>query len=481
MDAKESLKLVNLSDPASFSKERLQYIPLPLKGMQMKAITKLLVSILLCFSATAAAAPVPDDFSYCSRVQAAIKADALYQVHLSGEIIGKSGPGLYDLRLFDGSGRETPFTIIDDVPPYEETPQSYPLEITGFETSPSATVLTMKLPEKHRPISLLDLDIADRDFKKRVVLSVSRDGKTWQPHTEDSVYDFTSQVDLRKTRIEFARTDARFFRIQLLEGMQQPATKPSMSLKYEGLEFNVSGAAQKKDLRIRAVKGSTLVPAEKQPVYDRKTFLDLAPTPDKEGNTVIVFSAALPMEQLSFDVDDRYYYRTVNLYGSKSGKEDSYRFLAGRPIYRFPLSSEQHEEKNQIEAPSPKYAWYKAVVLNKSNPPLDIRGITVSWVRQNLYFIAPSSGEQYSLCYGNQQMAKPDYDIVNFVNRNSLSRHSVHQATLDPPVASGDPTRSLRERFSGMEKVVLKTVVVLLVVGMGGWLYTLLRKRPEKQ
>lgn len=447
----------------------------------MKETAKFLLFTVFCVPAmAAAAAPTPADFSYCADVQAVVKADSLYQVHLFDDIIRNAGAGLYDLRLFDSSGKETPFTIIENVPPYEETLETYPLEITGFDRGASSAVIIMKLPQKHRPISVLDLETADRDFKKRVTLSASSDGKKWQPLAEDSVYDFTSQVDLRKTRIEFPKSEARFFRLTLTDFAPQPATQQSIRLKYEGLEFSVNGV-QKKELRIHAVKGSTLIPAEKKPVYDQKSFTGLAPALDKDGNTVIAFAAALPIDQLSIDVTNHYYYRTIHLYGSAAGRDDSYRFLASQPIYRFPLSSEQHEEKNHIESNVPKYAYYKVVVMNKNNPPLDIRGITVSWVQQNLYFIALRNDERYSLCFGNQRMTRPDYDIVRFVNRNSLSQHAFERATLAAPVKGGGPSLTLRERLAGMEKLVLKIVVVLLVAGMGAWLYALLKEKPERK
>ncbi len=447
----------------------------------MKGTAQLLLFIVLGIPSMAlATTPKPADFSYCAEVQAVIKADSLYQVHLSDEIIRQTGTGLYDLRLFDSSGKETPFTVIENVPPYEETMETYRLEITGYESGPLSATITMKMPQKHRPIGLLDLDIADRDFKKRVALSVSSDGKTWRPLANDNIYDFTSQVNLRKTRIEFPRTDDRFFQLTLTDFVQQPASQQSISLKYEGLEFSVSGI-QKKELRVQSVKGSTLVPAEKKPVYDQKTLTNITSALDKDGNTVVTFAAALPIDILSFDVSNHYFYRTIELYGSNDGKDDSYRLLASQQVYRFPLSSEQHEEKIQIEANTQKYASYKVVVLNKNNPPLDIKRITISWIQKNMYFIALRNDDRYSLCYGNQRMPRPDYDIVRFVNRNLLSQHAVVRTSLAEPTKSEGPRRMLWDRLAGTEKIVLKIVVVLLVVGMGVWLYSLLKKTPEKK
>jgi len=426
-----------------------------------------------------AAQLTPADFSYCAGVRGAVKAESLYQVHLGNEIIQKAGAGLEDLRLFDASDKETPLVVIGNVPPHE-TIETYPLEITGYDNDASSAVVIMKLPQKHKAISILNLETSDRDFKKRIVLQGSSDNRTWEPVLEDTIYDFSSQVNVRKTKLEFAPTNARYFRLRIMDVKPQAADQPSIKLSYKDLDFSVNGV-QKKDLRIHSVQGSTGMPAEKRPVYDQKTFTDLAPAQDKDGNTVIMLPAGLPVDTVSLDIANPYYYRNVYLYGSSTGKEDSWQFLANEVIYRFPLSSEQHEEKNILEHHVPKQAYYKIVVMNKSNPPLEVKAVTFSWVQQNLYFIALRSGERYSLCFGNTRIRRPDYDIARFVNQNTLSQHSFERLELSALQAGSGPSPTLGDRVAGMEKIVLKIVVVLLVIGMGFWLYTLLKKTPEKK
>lgn len=445
----------------------------------MKKILLLFFLASCCIPAAVNAATLSSaDFSYCSDVQGAVKAGTLYKVHIADEIIRKTGVGLEDLRLFDVSQKEIPLVVIGNVPPHELI-ETYPLEVTGYDSEASSAILLMKLPQKHRPISVIDLDIADKDFKKRIALSESSDGKTWQLLTTDSIYDFSSQVSVRRTKLEFPSTDSRYYRLTITDFKPRTETQPSISLKYEGLDFSVNGV-QKKELRIRSAQGSTQTPAEKRPVYDQKTFHNLSPTLDKDGNTVIVLPADLPLDKLILAVANPYYHRTINLYGSSTGKEDSFRFLASQVIYRFPLSSEQHEEKNFLEQSVPKQAYYRIVVINRNNPPLEIKEMTLSWIQQNLFFIALQNGERYSLCMGNTRIKRPDYDMANFVNQNTLSQHTYEQVALAPLHATGGPRLTLSERFAGMEKLILKVVVFLLVIGMGSWLYLLMKKAPKK-
>lgn len=446
----------------------------------MKKTYILFMLTLFCIPVSLFAGPLaPDDFSFCADVQGTVKAEKLYQVHLSDELIQKSSAGFEDLRLFDASGKETPLIVIGNVPPHE-TVETYPLEITGYDNDAASATVIMQLPQKRRAVSVLDLDIADRDFKKRVTLSGSSDGKTWQPIMEDSIFDFSSQVNVRKTKIEFASTDARYFRIKLSDFKSPASAQPSIKLTYEGLDFSVNGV-QNKNLRIRAARASTGTSAEKKPVYDWKLFNNFAPAQDKDGNTVIILPAGLPLDTLSLEVVNPYFHRTVNLYGSGTGKEDSYRLLTSQVIYRFPLSSERHEERNSIEQRAPKQAFYKIVIVNRNNPPLELTGITLSWVQQNLYFIALRGGESYSLCMGNTRIKRPDYDIAGFVNQNTLSQHTYDRMGLASLRSKGGPRLTFGERLAGMDKFILKIVVVLLVLGMGFWLYALLKKTPEKK
>ncbi|MDQ1331785.1 MAG: hypothetical protein QG578_2053 [Thermodesulfobacteriota bacterium] len=444
-----------------------------------KLIILIVMAIIIAAPSANAASLTADDFQYCADIQGDVRAETLYQVHLSDEILQKAGTDLRDIRILHASRNETPFVIIGNAPPHE-TIETYSLEITGYDNDASSASIILKLPKKHRPVSVLDLDIADRDFKKRIILDGSSDGKTWKFISEGSIYDFSSRVNVRKTKIEFASTDAQYFRATLRDYKPRQASQPSIKLTYEGLDFSVNGALNT-DLRIRAAHASTGTPAEKKPVYDQKTFTPPSAEPDKDGNTVIVLPAGLPVDKLSLEIADPYFHRVVNLYGSSTGRKDSYSLLASQVIYRFPLSSERHEESNSISLHAPRQAYLKIIILNRNNPPLELKSITLSWIQQNLYFMALKSGERYALCCGNTRIKSPDYDLARFVNKEILSQHSYEQRELSALRTGKGLKPTLRERLAGMEKMILTIVILLLVTGMGWWLYALMKKKPEKK
>lgn len=441
-----------------------------------RCIATLVLSLLPLHASGAGLGPA--DFRSCADVQGPFAAGSLYQLHLGRELMNAAGPAFEDVRLFDEGGGETPFVIIEDVPPHE-TVETYPLEITGYDSDATSATVYLRLPQKHRPVSVLELDIPDKDFRKRAVLSHSSDNTTWRTLAEDVLYDFSSNVAVRRTRIGFAKTESRYFRLKLIDYPGEAAVKPGMRLMYEGLDFRVQGAAGGK-LRINSSRAVTGTPVDERPVYDHAIVADFERGTDKDGNTVLTFKAGLPVDRLTLDAANPYYHRAVRLFGSATGKEDSYHALANEAIYRFPLPDDRREERNVLEPHARKQNYLRLVIINKNNPPLEIRNITLSWVRQNLYFIALGRGA-HRLCSGNPRAQRPEYDLANFVNRRTLGQRPYEQRGLSPLRASGGAGARLAESVAGREKLILKTVVILLVAGMGFWLFRLMRKTSRKE
>jgi len=442
------------------------------------SVCPLLVNLLLVnlpLVEASAAPPTPKDFQYCAEVNGQARANALSSIHLPAEVLEKSASGCIDLRLFGPGGRETPFVVIENVAP-PEPQENYSLEITDYAGNGTEASISMRLPEKRRPVTVIEIHTPDRDFKKRAVLSTSSDNKAWRVAAEDAIYDFSSRVDLRKTRIEFQKTDDRYFRLKLTDdggGKQQGKT--SIKLRYEGLDFSVEGM-QKKEIHIQDVQALTALSRERVPVYDTRPFPNVSAKTDKDGNTVIILKAGLPVERFSFAVANPYYSRNVMVSVRGADDEETYRFLARGTIYRFALDGRK-EERTFIDARSPKQASYKIVIENRGNPPLDVKAVDLSWVRQDLYFLALNDNDRHTLCFGNDTLARPEYDIARFITRENLGRHSpVSLAAGEPRVNADYVPKAPKQKRARIEKIILTVVVVVLVSGMGFWLFTLVRK-----
>ena len=430
-----------------------------------------LLQPLLLFVANAVTPPTPDDFGYSVDLMGPIKGNTQYQVHLSKEILQKCATDCNDMRLFDAGHNEIPYVVIKNESPGEKL-ETYPLEITSYADEADFALLTLKLPDKHRPIRLIDLDIADRDFLKSVVLEGSHDLKSWNRLAEDSLFDFSSQVDLRKTQIEFAKSDHRYYRLKLMDTRHAGGDSQSIRLKYEGLDFSVDRLKDKK-LRIHKVMASTVSKSDRTVVYDEAVFRGLSAEMDKDRHTVIVLEASLPVDKISFDVSNPYYYRKVAVHTSETGKKDSYQFFIQGSIHSFPLSGST-ESRNDIQHRTTKHRYYKFIIENQNSPPLNIKSIKFEWAQKYLYFIALADAEKYALYFGNETVQRPNYDLSNFIRQDNWfeqkseilpSSQTIQNDNYVPGVSKNKKAR--------IERIILSGIVILLVLGIGFWLYKL--------
>lgn len=437
-----------------------------------------LLSDTALLSANSATPLTPDDFQYCVAIEGPIKNNTLYQLRLTDDILKKSNAAYGDIRLFSQDKKEIPYGIIENEHP-SEVIETYPLEIIKYTDDKASDVIDLKLPEKYQPISLIDLDIADRDFKKDIILYGSRDGKAWDLLVKEAVYDFSAQVDLRKTEITFKKADYRFYRIKLIDTQTAVDAGKAIKLKYESLDFSVNNIQDKK-LRINKVVGKTGSKGDKIITYDEANFANFSITTDKDHNTVIILEAALPFDRIYFDISNPYYYRNLGLYYSDTGKDDSFRLLNRSSIYSFPLAGLM-ETKNYVAYTAVKHRYYKFVIENKNNPLLEIKNIKFQWVQKNLYFFALNDAEKYSLCFGNNVVNRPAYDLQSFISQDNWFKQKYE--TLRTTQVRQNVTYAPKlpiDKKAKLEKLILTAIVIVLVIGIGYWLYRLARKTNKQ-
>jgi len=447
----------------------------------MKTISFVILLISFCLSPQglhAAGLLSPDDFQYAAQLKGPVKSNVLYKVHLTGEVLQSCLPGCNDLRVFDHDNREIPYVIIENRMTAEKS-TVYPLEITGYDDNPKASVITVKMPEKYEPIGVMTLDTQDRDFRKKVFLYGSSDMKNWKLLTEDIIYDFTSQVSLRKIGINFYKSDYRYYRLRLVDNERRDGGREKISLKYDGLDFSIDSGKVKK-INIGRITGSTPVEKDVRTVYDYESIAALSSRLDRDRNTEIIIETRLPFDRLFLDVANPYFYRKVTVYYSDTGKKDSYQFLLQQPVYRFQISSIR-ETKDLIGGTTSWHRFYKIVIENNNNPPLDIRDIRLSWVQRNLFFVGLKAAEYYPLHMGSMAAERPVYDLSKFIHQDNWFREASErlEAAAVQKNAAYRPSAT-KDRKSRVEKTFLTVVVIVLVIGMGFWLYSLLKKTGSR-
>jgi hypothetical protein len=442
----------------------------------MRTIPALILFFLMLYPYTdaSAASLTPDNFRYTAQIQGPIKKTVLYQVSLNSEIMQKCSRTCSDLRIFDSDNKEIPYVIIEHSQP-DERVEIYPLEMTDYREDAGVAIATMKLPEKHEPIGELHVNTHSRDFKKTIVGYGSHDLKKWVLLAEDTIFDFSSQVDLRKAHVRFTESNYRYYRLELLDSITTGKKNESIRLRYNGLDFSIDGYDKGK-LRIDSIQGKTS-PAKGKIIFDGKVLTNISSRVDEEQNTVIFFETNLAFEKISFEISNSYYFRTAELYYSDSGKKDSYKLMNRGPIYQFPLSSTAVETRNYLESGRAEHNFYKMLIANKNSPPLEIRSIHLQWARKSLYFIGLNDVPEYRLCIGNPHVEKPDYDLLKFINQGNWYKHAYEHLEISAIQQNTKFTPGIaNDKRARIEKTVLIVTVMLLVFIIGYWLYALIKK-----
>lgn len=439
---------------------------------------RLVVFLLLAAAAAALAAerpaPGPENFEFVAPVPGELRANVLYQIQLTPHLLALCRNRYEDIRIYDRGGREIPFVLLDDRVPTEPL-VTYPATTTSLMEISGKTIIDFQLPEKHLPVTEIDLAISNRDFKVEAELSGRGESPVWTILTKENLYDFSSQVNLRKTTLKFSPVEYRYFRLTITR--EEPSTEPEsgLSLKYDGLDLNLSGSAETK-MKILEITGRTGPAGNDSVKMDQRVFSAPASRTDERRRSIMELSANLPAEQIRLKVENPYYCRTVSVFGSPTGKEDSFQLRASDQLFAFP-SRDGVEARDYLSLNARQDRCYRIEIENGDNPPLEVQAITLEWVRRNIFFVALVDDAHYSLYLGCAEASLPAYDLGRFVKPGDWFRQSFDRVAVGPVQANpGLVLLAPEERKAQTEKVALTIIIAALVIGLGYWLFTLIRK-----
>ncbi|MCP4268556.1 MAG: hypothetical protein GY777_23755 [Candidatus Brocadiaceae bacterium] len=417
------------------------------------------------------------EFLYTTRIESDFTPNALNCIPLKKEIVSETNNNFSGLRIFDDLGRETPYVIYGERKP-PQVIKAFTFKVISYQDADGLTEIVVERPKSGTTFSSIQFITSNRDFKKSVKIIGSSDRKTWNDIASETIFDFTSRVDLRKTSIKTPEVDYPYLKIYIKDDSSAGERGTDIKLHYNGLEFAVSGD-RKKLFRIDSIIGTNGVSAPSEEVLDY-TYCDIRDIfTDSEGNTVINLDRVnLPVAELTIKVRNPYYYRFVELLGSVSTEEKSFRKLCSGNIYKITGMKNPEDTIRCIQS-SMKYLQLK--IFNGDNQQLQISKILVGWVKQNLYFV-PESGRSYSLYFGSDKVEMPLYELKNLIapEYEKLKQCKVIETESITSSPYYKPQESVVNNREKIEKSILTSVVLILVGGLGYWAYKLMKRVPTE-
>ncbi len=188
----------------------------------------------------------PKQLRFWAEISGSPTSSRPVRLPLAQAVVAETALRFSDLRLFDDQGVETPYVIY---PEYKarQTLQAFPFSIISYQSRDTGEEIVLEQPRHNgqkgtRTFRELEFVTPGRNFIKSVRIQVGDDAATnWRDLTTDTIFDFSSRVDLRKTTITLQETTASSVRVLLQDATQPVGSGPDVSLRYDGLEFSVAG------------------------------------------------------------------------------------------------------------------------------------------------------------------------------------------------------------------------------------------------
>jgi hypothetical protein len=143
------------------------------------------------------------------------------RLELPDDVLDACRPGLADLRIVDGDGKDVPYAS----GPFPEPRLRWPPR--DVERAPNAET-TAIVDRGARPVTIdaVTLGIEGSDFLKPVLVEASEDRANWKEIGRASIFATTA---VTMTRISFAANDRRYLRLRLDDRNSEPITVTSIT------------------------------------------------------------------------------------------------------------------------------------------------------------------------------------------------------------------------------------------------------------
>ena len=378
-----------------------------------------------------------------------LQDEGLVEVFPDPESFAGSSPGLVDIRVIADDGTEVPYS--SDIGRGERQRTPFPVSIRdqgyvqGRYTSFVADLGREGL--LHNEIEVLT---PSSNFRRTAVVESSNDGVTWARMAEQQVFDFTVRersFTTRDTRVRYTDSTRRYLRVEVADDGEGP------------LEITGATVFFVKESPAREVLWPAAVLGIRQDSERHLTLVE-----------VDVGVQGIPSRRMVLKVPDVNFYREVMLEASSDRVE--WRTLVPKDaIYAYDTPKFVGSGL-ALAYPEATSRYFRIVILNEDNPPLDVQGAEVWGLQHRLVFSADPR-RSYSLYYGNPKAGKPSYDIERVFPY--LVTQELPQASLGPQAENPQfveeipPPPPLSERLHWLLPSVVAgaaVIVALLLFGV---------------
>lgn len=390
-----------------------------------------------------------NDFNYKREIIGI--TDQWHKLEIPNEIFGKLSPDLEDLRIIGISEQndtlEAPYILHSTEDQIKNINVDF--KLLNQSRNKNGYYFTFKVPTSNS-INQIQLNFEQENFDWKASLEGSQDQQNWYSLIED--YRILSinnaHTNYQFTKLNFPNANYSFYRIGI-----KSKEKPNLESAALSLKEIVIGKSRK-----YGIKKTNSFENKKR----KQTELDI-----DMGSPVLVNNLKIEVDEL-FD-----YYRPICIqyvtYSTKTeaGWKYNYQTLATGTLNSI--------EKNEFAFSNTSAQHLKLIISNNDNQALTIRAIEI---RGSVYelMVRFSKPAKYFLCYGNNNMRRPNYDISRFSDNVPKSITTLGLGDEEIITKSESPKP---EPLFANEKW-LWAVMALIILILGGFTLKMIKKTDER-
>jgi hypothetical protein len=363
---------------------------------------------------------------------------------LTPGVFDQARADLGDLRLYDAGGREVPFALRVR----RELDQRQALKQQTFNpqtTSGGTAELSVDLGEN--PVEYQEVDVlaAGRDFRRRVQLEGSGDGKQWGALATGWLVNYLVDgqlIDIH--RFTIAPTRFRYLHLQVRPDASQRGDSPQITSVAVYHRVRTPG----ENLTRAAALGA------REPV----------PTPDGPGTawTIDLGGAAVPCQLLRLEIEDHDFVRPFVL---EQVEEPNVQADVARGELRR-LGGARREPVEIRCDQEVRTRFLRLVVTDNRNPPLNISAVRFTAPAREVVFARNGFAGPLRFYVGNPKAEAPHYDF----EKNLPAVLSPKPARVEIGLQMANPAyrpepKPFTERWPWLPYAVL-TAASLVLLGM---------------
>lgn len=305
----------------------------------------------------------------------------------------RASGGLSDVRIFDAAGREVPYLLV--YPPRESEwvggivlPVADTRKTSGFEADLGAV----------RPVDMFAVEGLPAPFLKRLVLEGSGDREHWTVLAAEGTLFDLPQERLQQLSIPFVTGVYRYLRVTWNDTNSGRMPLP-------------------RSVRARVVPGDAI---PHRPLIAAVGVQRRTSEPGRSRYRLRLPAAGLPVVAIALDVGPGHIFRTASVREARFEGSQAAPIELGRETLTRIERDGVTAASLRIPVSPPREAELDLVVDDGSNPPLDLRGVSIELAELPwIYFEAP--GGPLTARYGGRSAAAPVYDLEAIRERVNLA------------------------------------------------------------